>query len=229
MREGKAQGYRVTEMFSSFILLLIILPLLFSASFATTVDDIVERIEKKYAEIKDIRGTFLQISYIKDLDRVEKYKGRFFIKKPSKMRWEYESPRDEEVIINGSIAWIYRKSQKQVLKSKFTKGTYTHIPIALLGSLQNLKTEFEVTMAEGSILELKPRQQIGPIKKILLKTISKAPLIKGFQIFDTYGNRVDIELKDVEINPGLDDSLFIFKVPPGVEVFDLNPSQPSER
>jgi outer membrane lipoprotein carrier protein len=207
------------------ITLFSLLPSPFSLNItnAATLDEIVEQIQKRYAEIQDIRGTFFQTSYIKDLDRIEKYKGRFFIKKPSKIRWEYAGSRDEEVIINGSVAWIYKKSQKQVLKSRFTKGTYTHIPIALLGSLQDLKAEFEVTITEEDTLELKPKQQMSSIKKIFLKTISKDPLIKMFTIFDTYGNRVVIELKDVEINPGLDDSLFIFKVPPGVEIFDLNP------
>jgi outer membrane lipoprotein carrier protein len=204
-------------------LLLLISHFSLNIIIAATVDDVVERIQKKYAEIQDIQGRFFQTSYIKDLERVEKYSGKFFIKKPSQMRWEYKKPRDEEVIIRGSDTWIYRKSEKQVLKSKFTKGAYNQVPIALLGSLENLKADFDITMIKKDTLELKPKHQMGFIKKLIFETTSEDLLIKMFTIFDTYGNKIVIELEDVEINPGLDDSLFIFKAPPGVEVFELNP------
>ncbi len=194
---------------------------LFTVSYAAAVDDIVEQIQKKYKAIHDIQGTFSQTSYIKDLERIEKYSGKFFIKK-SRMRWEYTKPRDEQIIIRGTDIWIYKKSEKQALRTKFSKEAYSQAPIALLGSLENLKTDFNITVIEKNTLELRPRRQIGFIKKLLLKTTSRDHLIKMFTIFDIYGNKIVVELKDVEINPGLDDSLFIFKIPPGVEVFDFN-------
>ena len=43
-----------------------------------------------------------------------------------------------------------------------------------------------------------------------------------FTIIDTYGNIIMVELEQVKINPGLEDSLFIFNIPPGAEVFDMN-------
>ncbi len=194
---------------------------LFTVSYAAAVDDVVEQIQKKHKEIHDIRGTFSQTSYIKDLERIEKYSGKFFIKN-SRMRWEYTKPRDEQIIIRGTDTWIYRKSEKQVLRTKFSKEAYSQAPIALLGGLENLQADFDITMIEKDTLELRPRRQMGFMKRLLLKTTSTDLLIKMFTIFDIYGNRIVVELKDVEINPGLDDSLFIFKIPPGVEVFDFN-------
>lgn len=189
---------------------------------AATLDETVERIQKKYGEIKDIKGKFSQTSYIKDLDRVERYDGGFFIKKPSGMRWRYSTPRDEEVIIKESDVWIYKKSDKQALKSTFSKDAYSQIPIALLNSIGNLKADFDITMIKGDTLELKPRSKMGFIKMVLLVVNSHDFPIKTFTIFDTYGNKIEVVVKNVEINSGLEDSLFIFTPPPGVEVFDLN-------
>jgi outer membrane lipoprotein carrier protein len=195
---------------------------LFTVVYAATLDETVERIQKRYDEIQDIQGKFSQTSYIKDLDRVERYEGEFFIRKPSSMRWLYSEPRDEEVIIREGDIWIYKKSEKQVLKSTYSKDAYSQVPIALLSSIGNLKTDFDIKMIKEDNLELKPLHQMGFIKKILLEVNSRVFPIKAFSIFDIYGNKVDVIVKDIEINPGLKDSFFIFTPPPGVEVFDFN-------
>jgi len=41
------------------------------------------------------------------------------------------------------------------------------------------------------------------------------------EIFDTYGNKITITLTGIKTNSGLDDSLFTFTAPPGVEVYDM--------
>jgi len=209
--------------FSFLILLLALHFSLFTVVSAATVDDIVERLQKKYGEIQDIQGKFSQTSYIKDLDRIERYEAAFFIKKPFSMRWIYSKPRDEEVIIRDTETWIYKKSEKQALKSTFSKEAYSQVPITLLSSLGNLKIDFDITLIKNDILELKPKRQMGFIKKILLEVSSGDFPVKTFSIFDIHGNKIDIKITNVEINPGLEDSFFIFKAPPGVEVFDFNP------
>jgi len=189
---------------------------------AADVNDIVERIQKKYAEIHDIQGMFYQTSYLKDLDRTEKYSGKFYIKKPSRLRWEYGAPRDEEVLIMGDEIWIYKKSEKQVLKSRFSKDAYSQIPIAMLESLKNLESDYKIEMTADEVLELVPRQRMGSINRLILMTGSGAFPINSFTIFDKYGNSNVIELKNLTINSGLEDSFFIFKMPSGAELFDYS-------
>ncbi|MBI5409045.1 MAG: outer membrane lipoprotein chaperone LolA [Nitrospirae bacterium] len=195
---------------------------LFTVAHSATVDDVVNDLEKRFAEIKDVKGSFSQTSYLKDLEREEKYSGAFFIKKPSQMMWEYAAPRDEKVIINGTDTWIYKKSQKQAIKTRFSKETYSQVPIALLNSLENLRTDFDITLSEKDSLELKPKHQIGFIKEIILKTSSKKFPVKTLKVLDTYGNKITLELKDVETNTKPDDSLFIFTAPQGIEVYDMS-------
>ncbi|MEW6600028.1 MAG: outer membrane lipoprotein carrier protein LolA, partial [Nitrospirota bacterium] len=56
---------------------------------AAAVDATVASLQKKFESIKDIKGGFIQKSYIKDLEDTQEYSGKFFIKKPSQMMWEY--------------------------------------------------------------------------------------------------------------------------------------------
>ncbi|MBI4848942.1 MAG: outer membrane lipoprotein chaperone LolA [Nitrospirae bacterium] len=188
---------------------------------AATADEIVQGMQKRFAEIRDVKGSFSQTSYLKDLERTETYSGTFFIKKPSLLMWEYKTPRDEKVIINGTETWIYKKAQKQAIKTKFSKEAFSQVPIALLNSLENLSADFNAKLMEKDMLDLDPKHRIGFIKEIHLKPDSRNFPIKTLKVFDTYGNIITIELKDVQVNTKLDDALFIFTPPQGVEVYDM--------
>ena len=210
----------LTVLLLTFILTLII-PLSTAVS-AATVDETVASLQKQFASIKDIKGKFIQKSYIKDLEDTQEYSGGFFIKKPDRMMWEYAAPRDEKVVINNMDTWIYKKSQNQVVKTKFSKEAYGQVPIALLASLENIRDDFDITMPEKNALQLAPKRKIGFIKTVVLELASGEMPVKMFTIFDTYGNIIMIELKNVQTNPGLDDAIFTFKIPPGAEVYDMS-------
>ena len=179
-------------------------------------------IQKKYEGIKDIKGTFVQKSYIKDLEDTQEYSGDFSIKKPSQMMWEYAAPRDEKVIINDKQTLIYKKSQNQVIKTEFNKEAYSQVPIALLAGLENIGDDFHITVPSENALQLVPRRKIGFIKTVVLETIQGDMPIKMFTIFDTYGNIIMIEMKNVQINQGLEDSVFTLTIPPDAEVYDMS-------
>jgi outer membrane lipoprotein carrier protein len=190
--------------------------------YAADVDNIIEHIQKEYSTIKDIRGRFSQRSFLNDLERTENYSGRFFIKKPSGIRWEYSEPRDEVVIISGDSLWIYKRSERQVLKGVFEEGSYNQLPIALLQSMNNLKKDFYVKTIKDDTLELTPKDKMGIIKKIDLVINTEGFPIKEFTIHDVYNNTITIKIGDVDINTGIDDSVFSFQIPSDAEVFNLN-------
>ena len=193
-----------------------------TAASAAGVDETVEMIQKKFETIKELKGTFSQTSYIKDLEETQKFSGTFFLIKPSRMMWEYAKPRDEKVIINGTETWIYKRSQNQVIKTTFSKESYSQVPIAILQSFENIRDDFDITMPEENALQLMPKRKIGFIKTLILETATDSFPIKMFTIIDTYGNIIMIELENIKTNPGLDPSTFIFKVPQGAEVFDMS-------
>ena len=144
------------------------------------------------------------------------------MKKPSSMRWNFSKPRDEEIIIKENDIWIYKKSEKQALKSAFNKDAYNHVPIALLNNFGDLKNNFDIKLIKDDTLELTPKRRMGFINKLLLEINSTDFPVQTFSVFDLYGNKINITIKNVKINSGLEDSIFIFKLQPGVEVFDLN-------
>jgi outer membrane lipoprotein carrier protein len=185
-------------------------------AFADDAVGEVAKIQKVYEHIKDIKGDFVQKSYIKDLKRTDTYGGQFFIK-PPKMKWEFKGDKPQTVYITGEDILIYQKKEKQAFRTRFDRSTYGQAPIALLGGFGDINKDFDVSVNKGRLL-LKPKKPMGIIAHIELTTSSGAFPIEALTIFDTASNRIDITLKDVRINTGLGERVFVFTPPKDVTV-----------
>jgi outer membrane lipoprotein carrier protein len=201
----------------TFLLFTIHYSLFTDFAFASQTDDEVLRIQRAYENIKDIKGSFVQKSYIKDLKRTDTYKGQFFIKSP-KMKWEYKGDKPQIVYITGDDIIIYQKKEKQAFKAKFDRATYGQAPIALLGGFGNIKNEFDVSIKSEQKLLLKPQKPMGNISYIELQISDDEFPIESLTIIDTLSNRIDISLKDVKINTDLKTGIFEFSPPEGVNI-----------
>jgi len=223
----KTAGFRIRRtlkvcfLLTAFLVICYLLPVT-AVMASETADDTVNRIQKEFELISDISGSFTQKSYIKDLEQTMEFQGSFFLKKPEKMMWKYAEPRDEKVVIKDKETFIFKKSQNQVIRTKFSEESYSQVPIALLESFDNIKNDFDISMPEKNGLQLIPKQKIGHIKTVIMETSKRGFPIKMFTILDTYGNIIMIELKDIKTNPGLNNELFDFQIPEGAEVFDMS-------
>lgn len=204
-------------------LIAVFLALMFFAvcSFASAIDEEVQRIQDSYSKISDIKAGFVQKNYMKDLGRTDTYKGLLFIKMPSKMRWEYKGEKPQDITINKDQILIYKKSEKQAIKSAFSRQTYGQAPMALLSGFGKVREEFNITK-KNERLVLVPKNSMGSIVSIEIETSDEEFPIKSFIINDMRSNRIEIRLKDVKINTGIKDSVFDFSLPEGVNIYEHN-------
>jgi outer membrane lipoprotein carrier protein len=206
-----------------FFLLSAVCCLLSTASFCeASAEEEVQKIQKAYEHIKDISGNFVQKSYIKDLKRTDTFKGEFFIKRPIKMKWSYKGENSQEVLISNQEITIYQKKEKQVFKGRFDRETYGQAPIALLSGFGKIQEEFTVSEKNGKLI-LKPKKPMGGILSIEIETSEGEFPIKSFTINDSLSNRIEMALKDIKVNTGLEDKFFELSLPKGITVFEQNP------
>jgi outer membrane lipoprotein-sorting protein len=200
--------------------LLICASLPFIVSHATaSLDEDVKRIQNVYENIKDMKGSFIQKSHIKDLKRTDTYKGTFFIKQPMKMKWSYGGKVNQDVFINDDEIIIYQKNEKQAFRGTFDAGTYGRAPIALLSGFGKIQEEFSISGKDGMLL-LKPKKQVSGIKSIELELCREEFPIRSFTIYDTHENKIVITLENVKINTGLKDSMFEPSLPEDTTFFE---------
>jgi outer membrane lipoprotein carrier protein len=217
IQESKVTGRLEKIMFLALMVFAAVL--LASVSAYAEPEDQITRIQKAYEGMKDISGSFVQKSRIKDLKRTDTYRGNFFIK-PPKLKWEYTGERPQAIYVTRDQIMIYHKKENQVFSSKFDGATYGQAPIALLAGFGDIRKEFDVVSNSAEMLVLKPKHPMGSISRIEIKPAESGFPIKAITIIDNLSNSVDINLANVKMNTGLKDSLFNFKPPKSATVME---------
>ena len=189
--------------------LLIILLLFLFANPILAQDTALSKLNKAYKNINDASGSFIQTSYIKDLDKTQKFKGRFFIK-GDKIRWQYEGEFPQVIFLNRETLIVYDRKRKQAIQSIFSEEKYGQLPIALLSRMADFEKDFEITEKSENTLILIPKTKMGNIKKIEITIQDEDFPIKLLKFIDTSANTVRIEFYSVTINKNLKDSIFQF-------------------
>jgi len=171
--------------------------------------DLLSRLEYAYKNINDASGSFTQTSYIKELNKTQLFKGKFFIK-GDKVRWQYSGEFPQVIYLNKKTLIIYDKKKKQAIQSEFNEEKYGQLPLALLGRMANLKKDFEITEKSENTIVLIPKSRMGNIKSIELVIQEGDFPVKSMKLTDTMANVVKIDFSDVKINTSLKDSIFKF-------------------
>lgn len=200
---------------------------------AQTIEEIADKVQENYENTHDLEATFIQESLIKMMDTIEKADGKVYIKKPGMIRWDYRRPKKQEIVIDGKTLWIYRPEEREVIKAPFSEAPQNITQATFLYGVGKLKDYFEISLSNpptfplvksgnGRIitLELIPKGVKGNIEKIFLGVDLTDYTIRGFSLFDIYGNKTTITFKNIKINKGLKDSIFHLTIPKGVKIIE---------
>lgn len=193
------------------------------------VHEIVARIHETYDKIIDLKAQFVQTVEIFDFNIPYVSNGDLYIKK-GKMRWDYHEPSRQQIFVDGGGFHYYVPEHKQVIRSRVGGQSDVHLPLQLLSGRGQLNEDFDISIEgeEASTkdhisLRLVPKKKMGLIKIVI--RVSPSPEIGGLMISEAVlheenGNVSTSTFEGIEINKGLKDDLFVFKVPKGIEVLD---------
>lgn len=172
-------------------------------------ENLLNKLDNAYKSIIDAHGRFVQTSFIKDLDKIQKFNGRFFIK-GDKIRWQYEGEYTQVIFLNKENLIIYDKSKKQAIQSSFTAERYGQLPLALLSRISIIERDFEIFQKSEKTLLLIPKIKMGNIKRIEIDLHNDNFPIKTMKITDLNENTVKIDFQSVKTNKNLRESIFKF-------------------
>jgi len=199
---------------------------------AFNVDDVVRRMDESYAKTQDLQGEFTQETIIEGFETGFQSTGRFYLKKPGLLRWDYLQPSEENIYVDGDAVMMYVPEHQQVVKGTLTQIAASKGPLALLLGVGKLAEHFlvsEATDVSGEqsdlptlILVPKSDGDTAPtIKKIVLQLFPDSYLIQNMTLFDTSGNISRVRFDHIQVNQGIDADLLKFTVPPDVVVVDF--------
>jgi len=192
------------------------------------LDEILDEVQSKYEKIEDFHSKFIQEATVKVLNKVQKARGEVWFKKPGKMRWNYYKPTKDQIVSDGSTIWLYNYDEKQVVKSLLEKVIDTHTTNTFLLGLGNLKEQFNAQFSKSKstdengnyLIDLTPKKSDEQYDMVTIAVDRKTMFVKDIYLYDPYGNVTKVRLENMEINRGIPDSLFKFKVPKGTEIIE---------
>ena len=189
-------------------------------------DDIIKKVETRYT-VQGFLANFFQVSTIKAMKITDTAYGRAFFKRPDKMRWEYEKPDRQTIITDGNTLWIYRAEDNQVMIGKAPSFFGDGKGFSFLSDIKLIKNKFSIILEKKAeddyhVLKLLPRERTFDVSVIYLSVSKKTFEVVKIVTYNSYGDETRIELSNIQFKQKLDDSMFSFKIPQGVEVMHLD-------
>jgi outer membrane lipoprotein carrier protein len=196
-----------------------------SAADGRSADQIADSLQKNYDATVDFVADFRQETEVKTLNRNLKAWGKLTFKRPGKMLWRYEEPKGQFVLADGKNLYFYQPEQNQVIKSPLSNAFRSDIPLSFLLGLGNLKKDFNVALKGTDenqyVLRLEPKGDLGGFSEVLVGVSRNSSDILWVSVRDAASNLTTIRFSAMRKGIGVQESLFRFQLPDGVDVVEL--------
>jgi outer membrane lipoprotein carrier protein len=191
-----------------------------------SLDDIMKKVETRYA-VSGFSANFFQASTIKAMEITDSASGKAFFKRPDKMRWEYETPDRQTIITDGNRLWIYRPDDNQVMIGEAPSFFGDGKGFSFLSDMKSVKKRFTILLDKRTehdyhVLKLLPRQKTFDVTLIYLFISTKNFDVVKIVTYNSYRDETRIELDNIRFKQKMDDAMFNFKIPQGVEILHLD-------
>lgn len=184
-----------------------------------------------YGRMDSLQADFEQIQ--KDANRTYALRGHVYLKKGKRARFDYVSRNgqteqiDQIDYFDGTTHTRYEPLQKQARKQPMGRSDDERLLIFLIlgnrespwkNEFQKIERQASGRMPGNQVLKLTPKNQKS-IREITVEVSSSTFLIHRFAFTRTDNSYTEYVFTNIKTTP-LDESLFKFKAPPDVEIFE---------
>lgn len=187
--------------------------------------DLARAIQQKYDTVRDFEASFEHRYRGGVLRKEATERGTMQIKKPSRMRWVYESPERKVFVADGTRIYSYIPEDRQVIIAPVPDEADATTPAMFLSGHGNLSRDFEASFpsdpdpAPGTYsLRLIPRRQEAEYDWLVLVVDRATYRLRKLTTGDAQGGQSSFTFSNVRENVGIPDNAFRFTIPTGVDV-----------
>ena len=198
-----------------------------TVSETLSLEETVTRIQNRYQAIRDLQADFRQVTHFAGFSNPITTQGKFYLKS-NRLRWDANSPAEQQIFVSGDEILVYVPAHQQVIRSTLDRVWDAQIPIQrLLAGGMDLQETFRIGWAEDGrarstggmvTLALFPKTSHPGITRMTLQVEEKDGLIREITLQEPGGNRSVITFSIIQINQGLEDTLFVPNFPEGVVI-----------
>lgn len=162
--------------------------------------------------------------------RVKTSSGRFEFARPNRFRFDYAKPFVQTIVADGQTLWLHDVDLNQVTARK-QAAVLGATPAALIASAADVRAlEADFVLADAPDQDglqwvlATPRSRDGQLQSVRVgfratgDTAADAGALAVLEILDSFGQRSVLTFKQMQHNPALAASAFVFKPPAGADV-----------
>ncbi len=178
-----------------------------------------ERIQQFFTEVKSLRADFEQTVTDSKGKIIQDAKGTFVLQRPGKFRWDYRAPYAQLIVADGRKLWIYDADLEQVTVKKLDS-VLSGTPAQLLSGARFPEQDF-IVLPKGQRndldwFELTPKASEKDFEKVQMGFDQRD--LRMMKISDNFGNTTHLKFNNLQRNPSIEASAFVFTPPKGVDV-----------
>ncbi len=190
-----------------------------------SVKEVAHRVDEHYDALRSLKADFTETYEGLGMKRTES--GTLFLRKPGRMKWDYDSPPGKMFLLDGKFAWFYTRGDAQVQRLPAKELSDLRSPLRFLLGHTELEKELNDLMLAGGpsnefTLTGTPKGEEDRVRRIAL-TVTPAGAITAISIEEMDGALTRFSFTGEEPNAPIPAATFHFTPPPGIPVVDMPP------
>jgi outer membrane lipoprotein carrier protein len=183
---------------------------------------LLKGVETRYNRARTVQVLFEQTYTVQGRpNRTES--GELSLRKPGRMRWQYDSPKGKLFLSDGKQIYLYTPASNRVEKMKVKESDDLRAPLGFLLGRIDFARDFQryLSRPEGADVRItaEPKSDQAPYTQVEF-LVTPAHEIRFLRITGQDRSVMEFRFEKERLNPPLAENLFRFVPPPGAEIVD---------
>jgi outer membrane lipoprotein carrier protein len=186
-------------------------------------DDVARGLQRWLDETADLQGSFRQALLSGAFGTGIEERGKVWIQRPGRMRWDYLDPEQKVAILDGDLTWLYVREEDQLILGSLEE--HGSLLPTLIAAERPVLELFEAALVISAVsegepyrLELRPRSEAEAFQSVTVTLRHEDFSIESAEVLDAAGNRMLYEFSKLRRNKGVPEGMFRFEAPEGTTI-----------
>jgi outer membrane lipoprotein-sorting protein len=192
---------------------------------APSLKDIKANLRESYSGLNGLSMFFEQINSWVDMPETgEVSKGTLWAADGNRLRMEYSDPKGHLLVSDGTRAWVYVPENKQAVVDSVGGDEYAALGQMIMDFIDrgtaSLIADEEVQRTNCHVILVENVTDPPGLRSVKIWIDPRVWLARGIELTDMNDNVTTFTFRNVKKLDKIDESLFTFQAPPGVEVVE---------
>lgn len=181
-------------------------------------------LEQFLDQVKTMSGSFEQVIVDAAGEELDRTKGQFWIQRPGLLRWVYQEPYQQLVVVDGKKVWIHDPDLDQVSVRPIDPAS-AGPAVLLLFDRSSIQQQYRIVEVERSLVQgAASRVRLAPLAQsqdfIYLDLLFQQGKLAALIMQDTLQQTTKVSISDLQVNQRIAPSRFVFIPPAGTDVVE---------